>query len=532
MRARKLLVLLPIVLLGAACLSCGGTAGGHLPSSISGLIADAEGQPLEGCHVHAEPWDGNAFGSASTDPDGSYTISGVKGDNDYLVGAGCPGYITEYYSGVREPNGAARVHVLEGQDTPDINFNLDLAGTISGSATDDLENPLDDCWVYVTPWDDSGTYGSGQTSPDGSYTIDGLGTGDYRVNVKCDGHVSNYFDGVPGRDEATPVSVVEGQDTPSIDFSLGLLGTISGVVTDGEGNPLNDCRVFAQSVEDPIDGGIGFTDIDGSYTTTSLAAGEYRLDVECDGYIREDCKDPGGWDGRSPVTVIDGQDTPDINLCLGMGSSISGVVTDAQGNPIEGANVWASRGVGPENAVVTKPDGSYTITTLPPSSQYLVWVLKDGYAGEHYGGVRWEEDATLINVVEGQNTPDIDFALDPGGGISGVVTDEQGRPIAGAQIYVGPYDHSSSWWGWTQWVREWATATSRTDGSYHVDDLGTGGYVVRVEAECRVTEYYPGVHDENEAQTVYVTEPQRTGGISFSLEPDSDCAGLADSADN
>lgn len=503
--------------------------------TISGGVRDAQGNPLEGCLVGADPWDdARTSGNASTNPDGSYTISALAPDEDYQVAAGCPGYITEFSSGVRGYDGAVRVHVVEGQDTPNINFNLDSAGSISGTVTDALENPLEDCWVYVTPWDDSGTYGSAETDLVGFYTIDGLGTGDYRVNVDCEGHVSTYFDGVREPDDATPVSVVEGEATPNIDFSLGPLGTISGVVTDSGETPLNDCRVFAEPAEgDPTSGRTGYSDTDGSYTVTSLAAGDYWLDVECDGYVHDYCENPDPWSGTA-VTVVDGQDTPNINFsCLDLGGSISGVVTDAQSNPIDGATVWVwGSSDRPDNAVLTQPDGSYIVTTLPPSSYYAVWVLKDGYAAEYYNGARWIQNATPVEVTLSQNTPHVDFTLDAGGGISGVITDEQGSPIAAAQIRVEPYDdwYSSLWWGVIS--GGWARDTSRTDGSYHVDNLGTGGYLVRAEAECCFSEYYPGVSSRDDAQAVSVTEPEYTNDVGFSLVRDNDCDMVPVSEDN
>ncbi len=51
---------------------------------------------------------------------------------------------------------------------------------------------------------------------------------------------------------------------------------------------------------------------------------------------------------------------------------------------------------------------------------------------------------TSCSVIEGQDTPNINFSLDVGGTISGIVTDAQGNPIAGAWVDAQSYDGS----GW------------------------------------------------------------------------------------
>jgi hypothetical protein len=131
--------------------------------------------------------------------------------------------------------------------------------------------------------------------------------------------------------------------------------------------------------------------------------------------------------------------------------------------------------------------------------------------------------------VQGQDTSGIDFTLDSGGGISGVITDEQGSPIAGARIYADPVDdwYSSGWWNVMSSARGWATDTGRMDGSYHVDDLGTGDYSVCGEAECAFSRCYPPY-----PETVYVEEPDYTVDVSFSLVVDNDCDMVAASEDN
>jgi hypothetical protein len=134
-------------------------------------VSDAQDNPIAGAWVSADPYDGSGtWGSVETNADGTYTIAGLSADS-YRVYAYATGYLTEYYDNERDWSMATSVAVSEGQDTPDINLSLDVGGTISGTITDGQGNPIEDAWVSADPYDGSGTWGSAETSADGTYTI-------------------------------------------------------------------------------------------------------------------------------------------------------------------------------------------------------------------------------------------------------------------------------------------------------------------------------------------------------------------------
>ncbi len=218
------------------------------------MVTDAGGMPLEDVLILANPTGDlvytssesppprpqpSAYEWAYTDANGAYTISGLL-TGDYLLEAEATGYLDEYYDGARWQDDATPVFVVEGEETPGINFSLDVGGTITGVVTDAGGNPLGNCDIYADSWDGGGSWGYGNTDTGGMYTVDGLATDDYRVEVECDGYIDEYYDNVRNWDDATPVPVVEGQNTPNIDFGLDLGGTITGAVTDAGGNPLGN----------------------------------------------------------------------------------------------------------------------------------------------------------------------------------------------------------------------------------------------------------------------------------------------------
>jgi L-ascorbate metabolism protein UlaG (beta-lactamase superfamily) len=182
-------------------------------------------------------------------------------------------------------------------------------------------------------------------------------------------------------------------------------------------------------------------------------------------------------------------------LALAQFGSISGQVTDeVTGLPLPMVHVWAHDSIGHSwGDAWTDTAGLYLIENLE-AGQFVVGVHKAGYEDEVY--------PELVTVEEGQNTPDIDFALTPIGGsefgsISGRVTDEQtGQPIIMAKItIIGIY-------------RVWHTDTA---GYYFCDSLPPGAYLVKAHKEGYVPEIYP--------DSVIVMPGENTPGIDIALIP-------------
>jgi protocatechuate 3,4-dioxygenase beta subunit len=487
-----------------------------LGGTISGIVTDAQGNPIEGAWVEAYSDNGNGWGNAETGSDGSYNIGGLVA-GEYRVEIWADGYLHEFYNSVRDWELATLVPVVEGQDTPNINFSLDVGGTLSGIVTDAQGMPIEGAWVHAQSDDGSG-WGYTETSPDGFYNIGGLATGEYRVEVWADGYLHEYYNSVRDWGLATLVPVVEGQDTPNINFSLDVGGTISGIVTDTQGNPIDGAWVHAQS-DDGSGWGYTETGPDGFYNIGGLATSEYRVEVRADGYLREYYDGVRDWENATLVPVVEGQDTPNINFSLDVGGTISGIVTDAQGNPIEGAwaEAYANDGSGWGYAE-TDAEGSYKIVGLA-SSEYLVEVWADGYLHEYYDGAHQTGDATFVGVTEGQDTLGIDFSLDVGGTISGVVTDAQGNPIEGA--WVGADREGGGGGG---------DAQTDADGSYQIDGLATGEYLVLAGAYGYLGEFYDGVRNWEDATLAPVVEVRDTPNINFRLDVGGTISGIVTDA--
>jgi YVTN family beta-propeller protein len=153
--------------------------------------------------------------------------------------------------------------------------------------------------------------------------------------------------------------------------------------------------------------------------------------VECDsGFTDEDCDNDGIWGDGAVVVTLTGGGSPDLGAAIitvsqtgidvemdytvvaGATGSISGAVVDAGDGPLGGCHMTAHPlSGGGDTYSYTGVAGQYSLRYLSAGT-YAVRAWCSGYVSEYYDDVFAAEDADPVAVVEGENTPDIDFALD------------------------------------------------------------------------------------------------------------------------
>jgi hypothetical protein len=122
----------------------------------------------------------------------------------------------------------------------------------------------------------------------------------------------------------------------------------------------------------------------------------------------------------------------------GLSGSISGKVTrDSDGTGISGVRIhaWDSSWTEIKSAD-TDFSGSYSVFGLPAGKYFLHTENSLGLVDEFYSNVTSEIAATAIAVAPGTNTPNIDFKLEAGWAISGMVTGDGGAAIANASVLL------------------------------------------------------------------------------------------------
>lgn len=394
-------------------------------------------------------------------------------------------------------------------------------GSISGTVTDENTGEfLDDvCVEFVDAL--YGPFGIVCTDSSGSYVIDGLPPGEYKLHVYdfgSRGYLDEWYDDQLDFDSADFVTVTADQKTQGVDVALGLGGSVNGTVTsENTGEPLEDVcvRLYADSYDG---GGMDRTDASGQYTVDGLRADDYRV------FFR-DCNYPvayvSEWYDAEPdigsatlVAVTAKEKTTGIDAALAIGGTINGTVTaEDTGDPLGGIRVEVYDGPGdPLDYGYTDELGQYSVDALP-TGDYKVFFRggTGGYAEEWYDDQIHFDSADIVAVAEKEKTSGINAALTPLGTINGTVTDENtGDPIEG--ICVRVYDGSHDWLG---------SGETDASGNYDVGGLGTGDYKVRFD-DCNgspayFSEWYDDQPDFDSADSVTVIEHEKTGGVDAAL---------------
>jgi|GEM_PF-1656615 len=394
-----------------------------------------------------------------------------------------------------------------------------ISGQVLGEGT-----PLEGVWVDI--YDTRFSYvGSGRTDSLGYYIVCGLSdTIVYKAKTWNNlGYVDKWWDNKPNFWSADTIVVVEGDTTTDINFNLPLGGYISGRVTAEGKDGIPGVWV---DVWDPDWNYVssGYTDSLGFYVTGNMEEGiPYRVSTWNDqNYVDE------WWDDKPDIVYADtimavsGDTLENIDFSLVMGSAISGTVTGPDKQPLEGIMVQARSVV---NGGFVKTDwngtdslGHYVITGLPVAygfvSGYRVRVVESTpYAHQWYNGKYSFTTADVVDVTQpGDTVTGIDFQLELGGIVKGVVTDENMDSLPGVGIYV--YDNTSNSplepvaftvTGW--WPVMGSYELALLPGTYRIRTFNIGRYI---------DEYYDDQISWDDATLVTVNVSETTY-VNFSL---------------
>lgn len=393
-------------------------------SSISGKVTDLASQPLAGICVSA--FDGSYYltGSGLTDSSGHYTVGGLSAGNHKVEFFDCGDsrtHASEWSNDKPDFPSADPISVARGANHPDVNAALAVGGSISGVVTDGDGNPISE--VCVNAFDPSFSFsGFGFTDSAGSYKVGGLGSGNHKLEFSdCDSpatHVPEWSGDQHDFAAALPVAVTQGADTPGIDVSLAVGGSVSGTVNDGAGYPMPDICVDAYDSPAFVTGS-SFTRADGKYTIGGLSGGTHKVQFrDCDSpatHVREWSGDKSDFASADPVVVTQGSNTTGINASLIVGGSLSGVVITATGKPLQYVCVDAyTTPTVISGSGFTDASGHYSIGGLV-SGQHRVFFrdcsFPASYASEWYTDKPDFVSANVVPVTVGGETTGISAIL-------------------------------------------------------------------------------------------------------------------------
>ena len=464
------------------------SAGPAATASVSGTVTDADGGAgIAAATVVAVDADGNASAETTTTSTGGYTITGLA-PGAYFVSVAADGHQARFWPDAASVGDAQTVDVAEAAIVTGIDFSLraeapaseeppavedadteeaetedaetgetdagepstsnesaaeeppaDAPSTdteptfmvaaappaghaIWGKVVDIGDEPISGIEVYASS---DGHWADTMTAPNGMYSFEGLPSGTYTLwfSDPNDVYASQYYDNVPLDVLATPIEVVDA-DVPDVDQTMHLPGTVTGTVTDANGDPIANDGASVRAVDFVTGESLGWAEVvDGEYSL-EVFPGTYAIRVE-----------PGSDAAFAPtyaasttrlidaqqVTVDEGETTSGIDIEVQAGNTISGAIDGYEGIvPIVYATNLDTQVSYPGQST----DDGYTVPHLP-DGEYIVSAstYEQGmwYVGYHGGAT--EEEAIPV-VVDGEDADDIDIVLYGSGGFAGTVGTE------------------------------------------------------------------------------------------------------------
>ena len=340
--------------------------------SIGGRITDEVGEPLANVTIFPAHWryfrgrrqlvrapSGASFNR--TDETGQYRITNLE-PGEYFVMATTRdtwtldenpkeriGFATTYSGGTANPAQALSIKVSAGQEAiaPDFAMVPGRVASISGTAMSSSGAPLagesvDVSQEFMSPAGGS-TFGLPPTkiNPDGTFTIKGLGPGEYRLTVRSPGDKERPLEG------ATTMVMVTGEDVTGVSLVTGMGGTVSGrVIADtGAALPAPDQRMRVSTR--PVDATRTFTAFNND---NGRVKDDWTFDVKdvVGRHWLSISPLPKGWTLKSidhfgkdladtPLDVAPGQHVEGLTIILSKSlPTMTGTLFDDGGRPVDG----------------------------------------------------------------------------------------------------------------------------------------------------------------------------------------------------
>lgn len=210
------------------------------------------------------------------------------------------------------------------------------------------------------------------------------------------------------------------------------------------------------------------TDDNGYFSLNSVPAGNYMLSVQAKGYAAFD-----GWRGLGRINLAGGDEKNIGDIALMLAARITGRVVSEGGTPVAGANVdlkqsnqwggWSS------NSTQTAEDGTFTISEVEPGT-YSLQVRAKGYA---------LAEVAAQPIEPGQELNVGDIKLGKGLLLSGIVSDGDGKPVAGAIVILQKPSDSSTWF---QQGEEVSRDDTDANGRFELAGALEGSFTLRATA--------------------------------------------------
>jgi protocatechuate 3,4-dioxygenase beta subunit len=257
--------------------------------TIKGRVTDYAGQPVAGANIVSNV--------ATTTPNDAkrrrmaYAVQ-TLGSSD------AQGYYTATYMGLKEgsvefslhaqaanllPSPTQALTVTAGETYENINFSLAQGAGVTGRVVDQNFNPVANARVLAMQGGSMDrrrsairSY-SAFTDEQGRFSIGGMITGSYTINVQCTGYTP--------QDKAPNIDVVEGSPTPlAADIVMNLATAVKLKLTSASGTPRGYFSVNFFTADGKSRRGAGMADTDGIALVVNVPEDAVELQVTMRGY--------------------------------------------------------------------------------------------------------------------------------------------------------------------------------------------------------------------------------------------------------
>lgn len=394
-------------------------------ASVTGTVTDARsGQGLGGALVMITASGASVI--AVTAQDGTY--SAQVGPGDAVIRVSREGFLEETL-GATLASGATTIVDASPlpwstttqpiSDAPSGTLASSIAGVVGNGQTG---SPIPGAVVAIVNGGASFTATSGA---DGSYSLDGLPSGQFTVTISAAGYATRSF--------AVPLesAVLLTLDVPLQAGTGGggdLTTTVAGTVTDADGQPIEGVEITASIVGTPV---AASTDPHGRYRLDGIPPGSFSVVVVRAGYFPQVWDIPYASAVLVPLNPVLARLATTTTLTGTVRSDITGLLEGGVKVELLGSGIQAT----------TDPSGRFTIDGVPVQVELTLRLAKPGFLEEFswFTASARPEGYPFEMELRYPLFESSDATLAIGPDASGIVADAlSGRPLAGALVEAGP----------------------------------------------------------------------------------------------
>ncbi|MES1258119.1 MAG: carboxypeptidase-like regulatory domain-containing protein [Acidobacteriota bacterium] len=319
-------------------------------------------------------------------------------------------------------------------------------------------------------------------------------------------------------------ALCQGQTAAEADKTAAVEGQVNHGLT---GEPMVRAHVVMRGSAAGVQKQYGaMTTAEGKFSMTGVTPGNYQVNVEKTGFVS-----PPGSGSRVTLLLKESDRKDGVKLKLIPTGAIAGRVTDAEGEPVEGATVVAEGGV--TESVASNETGNFRIGGLTPGKYrvkaslnnmlpFAPEIRTDGtqeshYVSTYYPGVLSSKEAALVEVrTDGESGgADIRLMRLPWVRVSGRVLglpEGVGNPVVFARQSKG--------------FGIMVTAPIKQDGSFEIWRSDPGKYMLSANFRGGANRF------ERTAEKEVEVGGANVDGIELRVIPESDLPGRVDFEDD